>query len=82
MLTGTLAQPADAVVLVFQLKHDEVHHFEGQPDDQRLRADNILKDVRRASTLSRLSLGTSGDAAPSCAALDVEMQLAELRARH
>ncbi|GAA5855028.1 hypothetical protein JCM9279_005728 [Rhodotorula babjevae] len=36
----------DARAAEEKLKHDDVHHFEGQPDDQRLRADNILKDPK------------------------------------
>ncbi|BGP50068.1 hypothetical protein JCM10450v2_005977 [Rhodotorula kratochvilovae] len=36
----------DARAAAEKLAHDDVHHYEGQPDDQRLRGENILKDPK------------------------------------
>ncbi|KPV71662.1 uncharacterized protein RHOBADRAFT_47619 [Rhodotorula graminis WP1] len=53
----------DALAAAEKLKHDEVHHYEGQPDDQRLRADNILKDPKSPAD-AKLNALDSSEALP------------------
>lgn len=42
----TLVLLADTPIVFSQLAHDDAHHFDGQPEEQRYRAKGILRDVR------------------------------------